>query len=155
MVYLHTYCKPIVCLSLCLHPSSRNDHQAQTITECHSQLSFSLVPSSSLTLSPPCLSPLPGLQQDLMRLLASQPLFYRWPRPLSLSASPLVSPLCASVMCSCTPALNIYSYANMSSWLISPHTHKHRCFAHMDHLFTCEYSDYGTLVCFYCFCACG
>lgn len=41
---------------------------------------------------------------------------------LPLYVSPLPLPLCASVVCSCTPAPNIYSYANRSSWLISPHT---------------------------------
>lgn len=60
------------------------------------------LPSPFLPLS---LFPLLGLQQDLMRLLTSQALFYRWPCPLSLSASPPVCLLCVSVLCSCTLAL--------------------------------------------------
>lgn len=74
---------------------------------------------SSLCTDPPpptSLSPLLGLQQDLMWLLSSQPLFHRWPWPPRFS--------------SCQPPLglrhvqlhfsaDICRYANMNSWLIS------------------------------------
>lgn len=67
---------------------------------------------------PTSLSPLLGLQQDLMWLLSSQPLFYRWPWPHRFSSCRPPLGLC-HVQLHFSP--DICRYANMNSWLISAH----------------------------------
>lgn len=67
---------------------------------------------------PTSLSPLLGLQQDLMWLLSSQPLFYRWPWPRRFSSCRPPLGLC-HVQLHFSP--DICRYANMNSWLISAH----------------------------------
>lgn len=89
-------CTPTVYVSLSLSPPS-----VQGSPFSVSPGPFSLIPHS-----------VAGLQQGLMRPLASRALSCRWPRPLFLSSSPL--PLClCHVQLHC--AANIYSYGNMSS----------------------------------------
>lgn len=102
-----------------------HDHWAQTITECHRQMSYSCVPPSP---------PFPFLLHPSFRCRGySRTWCGSWPVRLCSTDGPVLSlPLyfssCLPPLCLCHVQLrsspDIYSYANMSSWVISPaHTY--------------------------------
>lgn len=102
---------------------------------------------SILTLSPTSFSWLLGLQQELIWLLASQALLYRWPRLRSLSVSSPVSIHWSSVMCSCSgsPVLP----GTWSNWWVSPNADMLWLFLQIQSLFTTLY------VCHHCLLTCS